>query len=288
MKTSSLIEPLISATDLAGHIGDPDWVVVDCRFNLTNTDAGRAAYAEGHIPGAVYADLDQDLAGPVEPDGTGGRHPLPAADTLGQTARDWGVNPDSVLVAYDDAGGALAARLWWLMRWAGHPRVAVLDGGFSRWIADRLPLETHLPRPAAGTWQAVEANLPTLTANDVAGQLATGALALLDARAEDRFAGRVEPLDTRAGHIPGARNVPFTVNLGADKCFRSPPELQAYYRAVIGDRPMEEVAGMCGSGVTACHTLLALERAGLPGAALYVGSWSDWISDPSRPVATDD
>ena len=281
--------PLVSAAELGRHLGDPRWVIVDCRFNLGDPEAGRSAYAAGHIPGAYYADLDHDLAAPVVPGGAGGRHPLPAPDTLGYLARGWGVNADSRVVAYDDLGGAIAARLWWQLRCCGHQHPAVLDGGLDAWRAAGQSLDSGEPAPGDGAWEAGDGELRTATADDLAARLVANDCVLLDARAADRFAGRVEPLDIRAGHVPGASNAPFSANLEADKCFRAPDDLQAYYRAIIGaDRAMADVVCMCGSGVTACHTLLALEIAGLPGAALYAGSWSDWISDERRPVASTD
>ena len=283
--------PLVSVAELAGRLADPQWIVVDCRFTLATRGAepgaGRAAYAEGHIPGAYYADLDIDLAASVLAGGAGGRHPLPDPAAVARLARSWGVNADSRIVAYDDVGGAIAARLWWLLRCCGHQHAAVLDGGWTAWQAAEQLSATVAPAPRTGTWEAGNTVLPIRTADELAARLAADDCMLLDARAADRFAGRVEPLDARAGHIPGALNVPFSDNLDADKCFHAPADLQAYYRAIIGaDRAMAAVVCMCGSGVTACHTLLALEIAGLPGAALYAGSWSDWISDERRPIAS--
>jgi len=278
---------LISASRLMARSDDPACVIVDCRFNLMDPDAGRAAYDAGHIPGAHYADLDRDLAAPLGADGAGGRHPLPEADRLGRLFAAWGVGPESTVVAYDDVGNAIAARLWWLLRWAGHRDAAVLDGGFDAWRAAGGDCSTAPPQPAQSPNGFVlrPGAMPVVDADAVAAGLAGDRLLLLDARAADRFAGRSEPLDRRAGHVPGATNTPFQHNLDADKCFRSPSQLRAYYGALIGERPIESVAAMCGSGVTACHTLLALETAGWPGAALYVGSWSDWISSPQREIA---
>ncbi len=275
----------LSAAELLARLDDPNWRVVDCRFNLMRPQAGRDAYEAGHIPGAVYADLNTDLAAPVADDGAGGRHPLPDPARFGQLVASWGVGPESTVVVYDDVGNALAARLWWLLRWVGHKAVVVLDGGVSAWTEAGGPLSTDTPTPAPGQFVARAGSMPVIDVAGVEAQLATGKLMLLDARAPERFAGRSEPIDRVGGHVPGAINAPFQDNLGADKCLRSTEELQAYYRAIIGDRPIESVACMCGSGVTACHTLLALETAGLSGAALYVGSWSDWSSSEQRPVA---
>lgn len=274
--------PLVTVNELLANIDDPDRIVVDCRFDLMNPDAGRASWGAGHIPGAYYADLDRDLAAPVAAGGVGGRHPLPERDAINRLFRSWGMHADSQLVVYDDTGNAVAARLWWLARWLGHSNVAALDGGFPAWEAAGYPVSTDAPAPGEGSFDGVPGALPVIDAERVAAGLATDELVLLDARIADRFDGKVEPLDTRAGHVPGAVNAPLPDNLGADKCFRAPEELRAYYRAATGGSTA--VAAMCGSGVTACHTLLALELAGMPGAALYAGSWSDWISDAGRPV----
>lgn len=282
-------KPIVSVTELAANLGDPGWVVVDCRFDLTKTNAGREAWAAGHIPGAFYADLDRDLASPVRPDGNGGRHPLPDPDILSTLLRSWGVGPGSTVVAYDDVGNAIAARLWWLLRWLGHERVAVLDGGLAGWRAAGQELSAVEPEVQAGTFNGQPGSMPVVDAEEIEAGLDAGECVLLDARAPNRFRGEVEPLDTKAGHVPGAINTPLTDNLATDKCFRGSGELQAYYGAAIGDssdNQAGEVVATCGSGVTACHVLLALELAGRPGASLYVGSWSDWISDDERPIAT--
>ncbi len=281
---------LISASRLMARLDDPACIIVDCRFNLMDPDAGRAAYDAGHIPGAHYADLDRDLAAPVAADGAGGRHPLPDPARIGRLFAAWGIGPESTVVAYDDVGNAIAARLWWLLRWVGHRNAAVLDGGFGAWQAAGGDCSTAPPKPtrSPGAFVPRPGAMPVVAAEAVAAGLAGDRLLLLDARAADRFAGRSEPIDRLAGHVPGATNTPFQHNLDADKCFRSPSQLRAYYGAIIGERPIGSVAAMCGSGVTACHTLLALEAAGWPGAALYVGSWSDWISGGRRDIAGDD
>lgn len=280
-------ETSVSVDELRTHLDDPEWITVDCRFNLMRPDAGRLAYEAGHIPGAVHADLDRDLASTGAEDGAGGRHPLPDPTELGRLFTSWGVDKDSIVVVYDDVGNALAARLWWLLRWVGHQAVVVLDGGLEAWTEAGGPLSTETPMPVPGEFEPHPGSMPVVDVDFVEAGLTDETLVLLDARATDRFVGRTEPIDRVAGHVPGASNAPFQDNLTADKCLRSAPELQAYYRAIIGERPMESVACMCGSGVTACHTLLALETAGMPGAALYVGSWSDWISSAQRPVAAE-
>ena len=275
----------VDVTELFEHIDDPDWVVVDCRFNLQKPMAGRRAWESGHIPGAQYADLDRDLAAPVTSDGAGGRHPLPDPDQFTETVKSWGISPATTVIVYDDAANAIAARLWWLLRWLGHERVAVLDGGLDGWVEAGGELTTATRTPERGAFVPQPGSQPVIDVAEVQAGLDKDELVLLDARASDRFMGRHEPIDRRAGHVPGAANAPFNDNLDADKCLRPAAELQAYYRALIADRPIESVACMCGSGVTACHTLLALEAAGLSGASLYVGSWSDWISSGKRPEA---
>jgi len=286
MAASHIDSPLVTVDELAAHVDHPDWIVVDCRFDLMDPDAGRAAWNAGHIPGAFYADLDRDLAAPVAADGAGGRHPLPDRDAIIRLFRSWGVHPTSRVVAYDDAGNAVASRLWWLLRWCGHERAAVLDGGFPAWESAGHPVSAEAPAAGEGSFDGDPGAMPVIDAESVASRLADGRLLLFDARIADRFAGKVEPLDKRAGHVPGAVNAPLPDNLRADKCFRARGELEAYYRAAMGEKRIADVACMCGSGVTACHTLLALELAGMPGASLYAGSWSDWISDTARPIAT--
>ncbi len=275
---------IVRAAELLTHVDDPDWVIVDCRFNLLQPASGHEAWESGHIPGAVYANLDQDLASGVAPDGKGGRHPLPDPTRLANTVADWGVHTGTNVVVYDDVGNAIAARLWWLLRWLGHEQVAVLDGGLGCWIAAGGGLVKESVPRARGSFVAKPGSQPVIDAAKIQVALDRDELVLLDARAPDRFSGRNETLDRRGGHVPGAVNAPFQDNLDADKCFRPRSELQAYYRALIAGRPVDSVACMCGSGVTACHTLLALEATGFSGASLYVGSWSDWISTDDRPI----
>lgn len=273
---------LISAADLAQQ-RQPNWVVLDCRHDLADPRSGRAAYDAGHIPGALSASLDHDLSDHARAaDGSfRGRHPLPAIDAFIATLRRWGVNDDSQVVAYDAQGGMFAARLWWMLRWAGHPAVAVLDGGLPAWTALGLPLATDVPSPAPGKLQQRPSLVRTVGAGDI---LAQPQLEVLDARAPDRFRGENETLDPVGGHIPGAANRFFKDNLLPDGRFKPAGQLRSELGALVAE-PSSAVM-QCGSGVTACHNLLALEVAGLPGAALYPGSWSEWCSDPSRPVAT--
>lgn len=278
-----MVDLLVDSHWLEGRIGDSDVVVVDCRFSLADPQAGRRAYAEGHIPGAVYADLESDLSAPVAIET--GRHPLPRPESLAARFGAWGIGPDTQVVVYDDAGGAMAARLWWLARWLGHGRTALLDGGLAAWVSVGGELESDTPPRELRRFAASPNARLCVSADDLQAGLKGDALALIDARASDRFAGRVEPIDPVAGHVPGALNRSFVDNLDEEGRFRSPAELASAFRALVGARPAEAVVHMCGSGVTACHNLLAMELAGLHGSRLYPGSWSEWIRDPARPVA---
>ncbi len=274
---------LITAADLAARIDDPAWVIVDCRHDLMNLAAGREGYAIGHLPNALFADLETDLSGAKrgEDGAFRGRHPLPDRAAFIDTLRRWGVNPDSQVVAYDAHGGMFAARLWWMLRWVGHAGVAVLDGGLAAWQSQGLPMSTAVPVRAAGTVAERASLVSTVSANDV---LARGGGSVIDARAPDRFRGENETMDPVGGRIPGARNRFFKDNLAADGRFKDAQQLRADFSALVGD-PSQAIM-QCGSGVTACHNLLALEVAGMPGAALYPGSWSEWCADPARPVVS--
>jgi thiosulfate/3-mercaptopyruvate sulfurtransferase len=291
IEAEELAAPLARSAGAAG-----DWTVLDCRFDLARPDWGASAYATGHVPNALYAHLDRDLSGPVTPGS--GRHPLPSIERLAETFGRWGIDESVQVVAYDQGNGAFAARLWWLLRWTGHRKVAVLNGGFAAWQQAGLPADTvpgeRQPRvftPRLATNAVVStAELERLLA---AGALQSGASVLVDARGADRFAGDNETIDPVAGHIPGARNQPFLRNVDARGRFLSAAELRERWQALAaqpaggpapGGTPAERMIAMCGSGVTACHNLLALEVAGLPGARLYAGSWSEWIRDASRPV----
>ena len=275
-------DTLISASDLAQQ-RQPDWVVLDCRHDLANPQAGRAAYDAGHLPGALFASLDHDLADhALSADGSfRGRHPLPAVDAFIATLRGWGIDGDTQVIAYDAQGGMYAARLWWMLRWVGHKAVAVLDGGLPAWTALGQPLATDAPLVAPGNLQQRPPLVRTVAASDILSQ---PQLKVLDARAPDRFRGENETLDPVGGHIPGAANRFFKDNLLPDGRFKPAAQLRSELGALVAE-PASAVM-QCGSGVTACHNLLALEVAGLPGAALYPGSWSEWCADPSRPVAT--
>jgi thiosulfate/3-mercaptopyruvate sulfurtransferase len=274
---------LVSAADLHAQLASPELAVVDCRFDLRDPGAGERAFATSHIAGAVYAHLDRDLSDLTR--AGRGRHPLPEADAFCATLSRWGITPRHQVVAYDAGDGAHAARLWWMLRMLGHERTAVLDGGLAGWVTSGYGLDTSPPRPRSGKYSArfdVRAMASTAV---VAARLASGNGVLLDARSAERFRGEVEPIDPVAGHIPGAANRHFASNLAADGRFKPPGALAEEFRSLLGETPAGDVLLMCGSGVTACHNLLAMEHAGLRGARVYAGSWSEWISDRSRPVA---
>jgi len=276
---------LISAQTLSQHVSDPDWIVIDCRHDLGNPDAGRAAYDQGHIPDARFAHLDRDLAGAtVAADGSfRGRHPLPDREAFLEILRRWGINDHTQVVVYDAHGGMFAARLWWMLRWVGHTPAAVLDGGLQAWLDLGLPVSTETPAASAiGTINERTSLTKQLSVEDVLRDLKEKRKTLIDARSPDRFRGENETIDPIGGHIPGAGNRFFKDNLTADGRFKTSEQLLQEWQAIIDD-PTEAVM-QCGSGVTACHNLLALEIAGLQGAALYPGSWSEWCADPKRPI----
>ena len=270
---------LIDPDALRPHLGDDTWALVDCRFALDDPARGRRAYQAGHIPGAVYAHLDDDLSGPVEP-GVTGRHPLPDPETFAERLGRWGIDNETQVVAYDDAGGAIAARLWWMLRWLGHQAVAVLDGGFQRWQARGYPISMHPPEPEPRLFVPHPRPELLADADDAAG--AVPERILLDARDAARYRGAVEPIDPVAGHIPGAVNAPFKENLDADGCFLPPDALRERFDRLLDGRDAVEAICYCGSGVTAAHNLLAMRHAGLGDARLYAGSWSHWITDEAR------
>ncbi|AXA92404.1 sulfurtransferase [Massilia sp. YMA4] len=280
-----MFKTLIDAATLAQHVNDPDWIVIDCRHDLMNPAFGRDAYAAGHIPGALFASIDDDLSGAKRgADGVfRGRHPLPERATLIATLRRFGIGDTTQVVAYDAHGGMYAARLWWLLRWLGHEAVAVLDGGLPAWQALGQPLATDTPTRPAGNLSDRPALTRTVTVDDVLANITSNTNVVIDARANDRFRGENETMDPVGGHIPGARNRFFKDNLQADGTFKPAEQLWQAFTPLF-TKPTSAIM-QCGSGVTACHNLLAMEVAGLPGAALYPGSWSEWCADPARPVA---
>lgn len=278
--------PLIQPHELAARLAaDPDCVAIDCRFELSAAHAGFLKYLEGHLPRARYAHLDKDLA--RTPAASEGRHPLPDPDDFAACLENWGISDETKIIAYDDSGGAIAARLWWLLRWLGHRRVAVLDGGIGAWTAAALPLENDIADWPCGLIRerAVRSDW-VVTAAALLEQQAQGTV-VVDVRAAARFRGESEPIDPVAGHIPGALNLPFAELLDSSQRFKHPVELRAVFDRHLGPAPgRPPIVAMCGSGVTACHLLLGLEVAGLESGRLYAGSWSEWIRSPARPVAT--
>jgi len=279
---------LISAAELQQHINNPTFVILDCRAELTDPNAGAVAFAAGHIPGAQHADSDRDLSD-KSPGPNGefrGRHPLPTVDHFIETLRGWGVYPNSQVIAYDAHGGMFAARVWWMLRWVGHKSVAVLDGGLPAWEALGGELTQAVINRPRGSITPQASLVSSVSVDDVLANLSARARVVLDARAADRFRGENETIDPVAGRIPGARNRWFKDNLQADGKFKSPDLLRAEYSALI--KSPESTIMQCGSGISACHNLLAMDIAGLPGAMLYPGSWSEWSADPSRPVAVGD
>ena len=273
---------LVDVATLAAHLDDPDWLVVDVRHQLADTAYGERVYAEGHVAGAVFLHCDRDLSGPMS--GSNGRHPLPAPEALAIRLGAIGIGPATQVVVYDDAQGMIAGRLWWLLRWLGHARVAVLDGGLQAWLAANQPLSQEMPLLRPTNFVAM-ANDAMVDADYVQAFLQTSRMYLVDARSPDRFRGENETIDPVGGHIPGAVNRFFRDNLQADGCFKPAAELRAEWLAVLAGAAPESVVHQCGSGVSACHNVLAMEIACLPGSRLYAGSWSEWCADCRRPVA---
>ena len=278
-------QTLVSAEQVADMLGDPHLRLFDCRYELARPDAGREAYLQGHLPGAVHADLHHDLAGPTSP--RSGRHPLPDPQDFAARLRRWGVDDDSLLLAYDDATGMWASRFWWMTsKWLGHRHVAVMDGGLRRWLLLGLPTTTDpAPLRLAGDFAARPDPGACADADTTQAAARDPRRRVLDARAAERYRGEVEPIDPVAGHVPGALNHPSSGVVAADGRLLPPAELARAFAQSLGPVSAADTITMCGSGVTACHLLLAMEHAGLPGARLYPGSWSEWSRDPARPVA---
>lgn len=277
---------LVSPETLANHLQDEGWRIVDCRHNLAEPDWGEAAYRKAHIPGALFAHLDRDLSAPKS--GRNGRHPLPDPKDFARWLGERGIGPAHRVIAYDDAGGMAASRLWWMLRWLGHRNAALLDGGLASWLAAGLPMTDVLPRHVSVAYSPVPDAALRVDIAEVEGNLAQTRFTLLDARAAPRYAGTEEKLDARAGHIPGALNRNFQLNLDANGRFKSPETLRAEFGALLGTRPAQDIVHYCGSGVSACHNIYAMTLAGMSGSRLYAGSWSEWSSDPARPFATGD
>jgi thiosulfate/3-mercaptopyruvate sulfurtransferase len=301
-------ETIVDVDTLAAHLEDPSWRIFDCRFKLADPNAGSRAFARGTIPGVLYAHLDHDLSAPVIPGHTG-RHPLPTREAFAATLGRWGITASTQVVAFDDIGGAFAARMWWMLRWVGHRAAAVLDGGIRAWttaVQQLLPppptpvdaqelvhfrrgrqLAPGLPFPWTPTrFELGESLVASVTANEVLAAIGDPTVVLLDARAAERYRGENETTDPVAGHIAGARSAPFAGNLTKDGGFLPPAELRARFEERLAGIAPERAITYCGSGVTACHDVLAMAHAGLPLPRLYPGSWSEWITDPTRPRAT--
>jgi thiosulfate/3-mercaptopyruvate sulfurtransferase len=280
----TIYSELIDVADFQGMLGTADCRVIDCRFDLMQPEKGRTEYLAGHIPGAIHADLDRDLAGPVTKDS--GRHPLPETNVFKATLERWGIGPGTQVVVYDYASGALAARLWWMLRWFGHSQVAVLNGGLKAWLSGDGPLEIDVPEyPRSIFPEAPDADRVTTT-DELCATLGKGdVLRLVDARDRARFDGQTEPIDRLAGHVPGALNFPFSDNIKADGTWQSSEALGQAWAGLLGSESPPPFSVMCGSGVTACHLVLSAVMAGLPEPRVYIGSWSEWIRDASRPVA---
>jgi thiosulfate/3-mercaptopyruvate sulfurtransferase len=273
---------LISTSDLARHLEDHAFVVVDCRHNLSDVDAGEHAYRATHIPGARFMHIDRDLSGLKT--GRNGRHPLPDVGSLASTLGRAGIDGSKQVIAYDQNSGMWASRLWWLLRWLGHDAVAVLDGGLDKWIAEGRPQTSEPPAPRRSAFVAKQLE-PAASASEIVSHLNDGSMFVLDARAPERYRGDLEPVDPIAGHIPGAHNRPYGENLTPQGTFKPAELLRSEFEALLGDTPPSAIVHHCGSGVTACHNILAMAVAGIAGSRLYPGSWSEWIADPTRPVA---
>jgi len=281
---------LISTDELAEHLSqdkqNSDWVIFDCRSSLLDHDAGFKAYNNGHIPNAIFCNLETDLSSPVTE--TTGRHPLPDFDEFIKKLGDWGVDNETQVIVYDDVGGAFAVRLWWQLRTFGHDKVAVLDGGIPQWIKEEKPLNTEPPKITPKTFTASIDKSTWLHTNQIQENLTSKTFTVLDARTPERYRGESEPIDTVAGRVPDSLNRAFQLNLGENGLFLKADELQKQFKDIINQTPSQsasDIVHLCGSGVTACHNMLAMEIAGLTGSKLYAGSWSEWIRDGRRPVA---
>ncbi len=276
-------QTIISVEDLNKNINNQDWFIFDCRFMLKEPEGGLQKFNQGHIPGAQFADMDKDLASPMT--ATSGRHPLPDPDQLIKILQSWGVNNSSQIICYDDMSGAFAARMWWLLKWLGHEDIAVLDGGLDKWTAAGLEIETKVKERTPGTFNGRANNDMWVDVEFVKNELSANKINLLDARSEERYTAKDTKTDPVAGHVPGAMSFPFSGNLSKQGVFLSKDQLRDRFASLMNNAEGKEIVNMCGSGVTACHNLLAMSVADLPMTKLFVGSWSEWIKDNSRPVA---
>lgn len=279
---------LISVEQLAAHVNDPDWAIIDCRFSLEEPGLGRNNYLEAHIPGAVYAHLDEDLCSPIIK-GVTGRHPLPTIENIVERLSNWGIDDFVQVVVYDDAGGAMAAsRLWWLLQWLGHEAVAVLNGGWSKWLKWKYSVTSGAESRAARQFTPQVQSMRLIETREIRDRLHDPALKIIDSRAAERYRGEIEPIDPIAGHIPGALLSPHPNVLDSEGNFLPADELNQHFKSLLGDASAKETAFYCGSGVTAVQNVLAMKYAGMGDARLYAGSWSEWITDPDRPISTGD
>jgi thiosulfate/3-mercaptopyruvate sulfurtransferase len=274
---------LISAAKLAQHLTDPDWAIFDCRFSLADPERGRHNYAQAHIAGAIYAHLNEDLAGPVIP-GITGRHPLPAIDFAADKFSEWGIDDRVQVIVYDDAGGAFAARLWWMLRWLGHEAVAVLDGGWPKWKSEGRETREGIAIRGSRRFSPRPRSELVISTDEVVSHQLDSAYKLFDSRTAERYRGENETIDPIAGHIPGAISAPYPDNLNSDGTLRPIEELRLRFAVLLRGTPADHATFYCGSGVTAAHNILALKHVGLGDAKLYAGSWSEWITDPNRPI----
>ena len=274
---------LISTAELTQHLTDPDWAIIDCRFSLADPERGHRDYAQAHIAGAIYAHLNDDLAGPIIP-GVTGRHPLPAIDFAVDKFSEWGISDRVQVVAYDDAGGAFAARLWWMLNWLGHAAVAVLDGGWPKWLSEGH--ETREGMAIRSSRHFVPRPRPELlsTTEEIESKMQNAECKLFDSRSAERYRGENETIDPIAGHIPGAISAPYPDNLNPDGTLRPTEELRLRFATLLRGTPADHATFYCGSGVTAAQNILALKHVGLGDATLYAGSWSEWITNPQRPI----
>ncbi len=277
-----MFNALISTNELSLHLKDPNWVVIDCRFDLADKEWGAEEYAALHIPGAVYADLEKDICGPVTP--TSGRHPLPEPNNFLAAMQRLGINNSSMVVVYDATGGGMAGRLWWQLKFYGHEKVALLDGGLPKWLSEGRDTKEGVESKPAGDFTGKPDNSMVVTTEEVKGMLGSKTTALIDARAPERFRGEVEPIDTLAGRIPGAINRFYNDNLDKNGQFLPADSLKTAFETLLTGFKLQEAVVYCGSGTTACHNLVAMASAGLPLPRLYVGSWSEWIRDSANPV----
>lgn len=279
-----MYDTLVTSDILADNLQNPNWLIFDCRSSLTDHDAGLKAYQQGHIPNAIFCSLETDLSSAVTK--KSGRHPLPDFNEFIKKLGNWGVNNQTQVIAYDDVGGAFAVRLWWQLRTFGHKKVAVLDGGIPYWANQGKALSKEIPEITATTFNAIIDNSTWLSTEQVVENLTTKKYSILDARTAERYRGESEPIDTVAGRIPDSINRAFQLNLDENGLFLSADELRTQFEPLL-NQPADKVVHLCGSGVTACHNMLAMEIADMKGSKLYAGSWSEWIRDDKRPVATD-